>query len=91
MSRIMNISQISRSLCTNTCTMHSEQDINLTNVLYSRQSNEIVVAYSVYPAFLLHSNILTLIKKKKKQRTLRCMDIPVREIFQTYTFVQPGP
>ena len=36
---------------------HSEQDINLTDVHYSRQSNKIFVAYSIYPVFLFHPSV----------------------------------
>ena len=36
---------------------HSERDINLTDVHYSRPSNKIFVAYSMYPAFLFRPSI----------------------------------
>ena len=36
---------------------HSERDINLSHVHYSRSSNKIFVAYSMYPAFLFRPNI----------------------------------
>ena len=37
---------------------HSERDINLTDVHYSRPSNKIFVAYSMYPAFLYRPGII---------------------------------
>ena len=37
--------------------MHCERDINLTDVHYSRTSNKIFVAYSMYLEFLFHPSI----------------------------------
>ena len=39
---------------------NSEQAINLTDYHYSWPSNEVYVAYSMYPAFLFRPSILQL-------------------------------